>query len=77
MYFKEKYRASGPLKQIEVVVHESAHFPKTQLIQDNAQPGFTNYNQMDAGTALRNAWSYSQFALDCVFNQSQPFDETQ
>jgi hypothetical protein len=77
MYFKSRFGASGSLKQVEVVVHECAHFPKTQLIQDNAQPGSSTYIQMDSSMGLRNAWSYSQFALDCVFNQPMPFHETQ
>jgi hypothetical protein len=73
IYFTSGFADRGPLKQAEVTVHECAHWQNNQLIQDNAQPGFENYQRMDPGLALRNAWSYSQFALDCAFGRTQPF----
>jgi hypothetical protein len=57
-------------------VHECAHWHNNELIKDNAQPGFPNYQQIDAGLALLNAWSYSQFALDCAFGRAQPFADS-
>lgn len=74
IYFKDKYATSTAPKQIEVMVHECAHFPKNQLIQDNAQPGTQVYIAMSSSMAIMNAWSYSQFALDCAFNRKVPFD---
>ena len=73
IYFKAKFVNSTGPKRIEVIVHECAHFPKNQLIQDNAQPGDTKYKEMPSYMALMNAWSYSQFALDCAFNRRVPF----
>lgn len=77
IYFTPVFANLGPFKRAEVTVHECAHWQNNQLIQDNAQPGFENYRDMDAGLALRNAWSYSQFALDCAFGRTQPFTNDQ
>jgi hypothetical protein len=77
IYFTSGFADRGPRKRAEVTLHECAHWQNNELIQDNAQPGFENYQQMDAGLALRNAWSYSQFALDCAFNQTQPFADNE
>ncbi|MEV0660858.1 hypothetical protein ACIBI3_11160 [Actinomadura luteofluorescens] len=77
IYFNPSFAGLGPLKRAEITVHECAHWQNNQLIQDNAQPGFENYRRMDAGTALRNAWSYSQFAMDCAFGRAQPFTDNE
>ncbi|WP_143268486.1 hypothetical protein [Amycolatopsis vastitatis] len=76
IYFSSGFADLGPFKRAEISVHECAHWRDNQLIQDNAQPGFENYQKMDAGLALRNAWSYSQFALDCAFGRTQPFADS-
>ncbi|WP_149262626.1 hypothetical protein [Actinomadura sp. K4S16] len=77
IYFAAGFADLGPLKRAEITVHECAHWQNNQLIQDNAQPGFENYQKMDAGLALLNAWSYSQFALDCAFGRALPFADNE
>ncbi len=77
IYFPSGFASRGPSKRAEVIVHECAHWHHNQLIQDNAQPGFDNYRLMDAGLGLRNAWSYSQFALDCAFDRALPFNDNE
>jgi hypothetical protein len=77
IYFKSAFASLGPSKRAEITVHECAHFQNNDIIQDNAQPGFPNYQNMNASLALRNAYSYSQFALDCAFGRTQPFSDNE
>jgi hypothetical protein len=77
IYFKSPFASLGPSKRAEVTVHECAHWQNNDIIKDNAQPGFENYQNMDASLALRNAWSYSQFALDCAFGRTEPFSDNE
>ncbi|GAB2836388.1 hypothetical protein GCM10022221_39390 [Actinocorallia aurea] len=73
IFFKPIYAGLGPFKQAEVLVHEGAHWQNNQIIKDQTRPGTWSYQNMDASLALCNAWSYSQFALDCAFGRSMPF----
>jgi hypothetical protein len=66
-YFTPFYTTAGVDKQIEVLVHEAAHFVNNDLIKDNFHPDGANYFSMTPGMALTNAYSYSTFAIHTMF----------
>jgi hypothetical protein len=80
IYFTPEYPKLGPKRQIYVVVHELAHYvdpPASDMQGPNIQ-GITDiahetaerdkYDKLSPESAMKNAFTYSQFALQCHHN---------
>lgn len=74
IYFKSEFLPLGPKKKTEIIVHEPVHFIDTSVFQDVRKPFDPDYKTISVAGHLTNAWSYSQFVLDVVFNREMPFD---
>jgi hypothetical protein len=73
IYFGDVFAASSPGRQVEVVVHEASHFKSGHNFQDLFSISSPNWGKFDGGSGIVNAWSYSMFVLDAVFNRTTPF----
>jgi len=77
IYFQPQFLPLGAKKQTEVVVHEFVHSLSMNHFADQAKPGTMVYRGVGSAVLLGNAWSYSTFVLDCVFNKSRPLDPSE
>jgi len=56
------YLNLGPLKRVSVLIHEASHFLTNRVIQDIQHIRSPTYPGPEFGLAIRNAYSYEQFA---------------
>lgn len=56
------YLNLGPLKRVSVLIHEAAHFVSQTTFQDIAHIRSPEYPGPNFGLAIRNVYSYEQFA---------------
>jgi hypothetical protein len=70
-HFRQLFTTLAPIKQAEIIVHESSHFVDNNLILDQAHPVADPnlYKQLQPSVALKNAYSYSQFVLHIKFGR--------
>jgi hypothetical protein len=80
IYFSPRYLKLGPRKQVYIVVHELAHFVDeppsdfqsgpVQGITDIAYDAYDQaaYDKLPPELAMKNADSYSMFAMQSYFN---------